>query len=348
MSFWEKTLVSPSNTLMEGINILHQGGCRIALVVDEELRLLGTVTDGDIRRALISNVPMNSPITAVMNKDPLTADSGVNPAEVLSLLRSQDLLHIPIVNKANVLCDLITLQQAQEKPLYDNPVFIMAGGFGKRLYPLTNDTPKPLLKVGDKPILDTIIGQFVHFGFNNFYISTHYLPEKIKNNFKNKDLGDITINFIQEDNPLGTAGSLGLLPDDISKLPLIMMNGDLLTKVDFRGLLDFHSDHKSKATMCVREYDFQVPYGVIEIKKNRVTGIKEKPKYKFFVNAGIYVLDHNLIKKIDGKKYLDITNFLESELDKGGVRAFPIHEYWLDIGQIDEYNQANRDIETLF
>ncbi len=348
MSFWHELLVAPSNTLMESINILHKGGCRIVLVIDKELKLLGTVTDGDIRRALISNISMNDPILSIMNKNPITLSGAVSKNKALELMESKELLHMPILDEYGILCDLITLQQLHRKPIHENPVFIMAGGFGTRLYPLTKDTPKPLLKVGDKPILDTIIEQFISFGFSNFYISTHYMPEKIRNNFIDNDLGDINIEFVHEKSPLGTAGSLGLLPEDIPKLPIIMINGDLLTKVNFSLLLDFHEENETEATMCVREYDFQVPYGVIKIKDHKIKEIKEKPVHQFYVNAGIYVLNHSLIQKIDGSTYLDMTDFLEGELDTGGVGAFPIHEYWLDIGQIDEYNKANRDIRKNF
>ena len=348
MISWRKLLVSPSNTLIEAINILHEGGCRIALVVDQELKLLGTVTDGDIRRALIDSVPMDSLVTLIMNKQPLIASSDMQEKEVLSLMDSKDLLHMPILDEHGILCDLVTLQQLHKKSVYDNPVFIMAGGFGTRLHPLTKEMPKPLLKVGDKPILDTIIERFIDFGFSNFYISTHYMPEKIKNNFANKDLIGINIEFIHEDEPLGTAGSLGLLPKKISKLPIIIMNGDLLTKVDFGRLLDFHKENKAEATMCVREYDLQVPYGVVRTEDHKIIEIKEKPVHKFFVNAGIYVVNHSLIQNIDSNTNLDMTDFLESKLDTNKVNAFPIHEYWLDIGQIDEYDKANHDIYTFF
>ncbi len=348
MIFWKKLLVNPSKTLMEVIKVLHEGGCRIALVVDQDSRLLGTVTDGDVRRALINNISMNGLITSVMNKEPLTVGNGMDEKDIFVLMEANGLLHIPIIDECGILCDLVTLQQLHKKPVYDNPVFIMAGGFGTRLHPLTKDTPKPLLKVGDKPILDTIIEQFINFGFSNFYISTHFMPEKIRSNFINKDLGDIKIEFVHEERPLGTAGSLGLLPENISKLPIIMMNGDLLTKVDFGHLLNFHEKNNAQATMCVREYDFQVPYGVIRIKDHEIREIKEKPMHKFFVNAGIYVLNYNLVQKVDGNTYLDMTDFLENELDTGKVNAFPIHEYWLDIGQIDEYKKANRDIYEIF
>jgi NDP-sugar pyrophosphorylase family protein len=224
----------------------------------------------------------------------------------------------------------------------------MAGGFGTRLHPLTKNTPKPLLKVGVKPILETIIEQFINYGFHNFYISTHFKSEQIRDYFKNGELHNISIKYLHEDTPLGTAGSLGLLPNNLPDLPMIVMNGDLLTKVDFQHLLDFHGNHNCEATMCVREYDFQVPYGVVEIDNYKIKKIKEKPVHKFFVNAGIYVLSRNLINKVDGKSYLDMTDFLEKELSSDGVCPFLIHEYWLDIGRIDEYEKANREVTTVF
>jgi len=335
VSAWEKILIKPNDSLEYAIKVLHEGGCRITLVVDERNKLLGTVTDGDIRRALINKLTMDSEIRLTMNNQPTKVSKSLSRQDLLSLMSSKGLMHMPIVDKDGALCGLETVQHLIEKQSYNNPVFLMAGGFGTRLYPLTKETPKPLLKVGDKPILDTIIEQFINFGFSNFYISTHYMSEKIKNNFSNKDLSNINIEFIDEDKPLGTAGSLGLLPKSISKLPIIIMNGDLLTKVDFVHLLDFHQASKAEATMCVREYDFQVPYGVIEIEDHKIREIKEKPVHKFFVNAGIYILNHSLVQKVDGDTYLDMTDFLESELDTGKVNAFPIHEYWLDIGQID-------------
>jgi dTDP-glucose pyrophosphorylase/CBS domain-containing protein len=345
---WHKILIKPTDDLRKGIKVLHNGGLRIVLIIDKNKKLLGTLTDGDIRRALISNTPMDSMVSSAMNSHPKTVDHNTPRQEIIDLMENDDLLHMPIINEGGKLCDLVTLQQLHRRQKYKNPVFIMAGGFGTRLYPLTKEIPKPLLKVGDKAILDIIISQFVNCGFENFYISTHYMPEKIRNNFADKDSSDINIEFIHEDIPLGTAGSLGLLPENISKLPIIVMNGDLLTKVDFGNLLDFHRSNKAEATMCVREYDFQVPYGVVEVNNHKIKGIKEKPVHKFFVNAGIYVVNHSLIQKIDGTTYLDMTDFLEGKLDKEKVSAFPIHEYWIDIGQVDEYNKANRDIHTIF
>jgi NDP-sugar pyrophosphorylase family protein len=208
---------------------------------------------------------------------------------------------------------------------------------------LTENTPKPLLKIGGRPIIENIIRQFIDHGFYEFYISTHYKSEQIREYFKNGSQYGANIHYIYEDSPLGTAGSLGLLPKDISELPIIVMNGDLLTKVDFNNLLDFHDSSGNDATMCVREYDIQVPFGVVDINEGRIEKIREKPVHKFFVNAGIYVLNNELIKKVDGKSYLDMPDFLENELKNKGINAFPIHEYWLDIGRIEEYTKANQD-----
>jgi len=345
---WRRVLLAPDDSLEHTIKVLHEGGCRIALVSDRHGKLLGTVTDGDIRRALITQLTMKSSVSLIMNSNPIAVDNKVGNKEILALMSSQGFLHMPIIDKDGILCGLETLQNLVEKPKYDNPVFLMAGGFGTRLHPLTKNTPKPLLKVGVKPILETIIEQFINYGFHNFYISTHFKSEQIRDYFKNGELHNISIKYLHEDTPLGTAGSLGLLPNNLPDLPMIVMNGDLLTKVDFRHLLDFHGNHNCEATMCVREYDFQVPYGVVEIDNYKIKKIKEKPVHKFFVNAGIYVLSRNLINKVDGKSYLDMTDFLEKELSSDGVCPFLIHEYWLDIGRIDEYEKANREVTTVF
>ena len=348
MDDWRKVLLTPKDSLERTIKVLHEGGCRIALVADKFGMLLGTVTDGDIRRALINQLTMESSVSLIMNGNPITVDDKVKNKDILSLMSDKSLLHMPIIDKDGILCGLETLQHLIESPIYDNPIFLMAGGFGTRLHPLTKSTPKPLLKVGNKPILEMIIEQFINYGFHNFYISTHFKSEQIRDYFKDGKLHNVSVKYVHEDVPLGTAGSLGLLPDNLPSLPIIVMNGDLLTKVDFKNLLNFHCEHNSEATMCVREYDFQVPYGVVEIDNYNIKEIKEKPVHKFFVNAGIYVLNRSLINKVDGKSCLDMTDFLEKELNNGGVNAFPIHEYWLDIGQMEEYEKANREFSAVF
>jgi len=347
---WKKILLSTESSLENSIKVLHEGGCRIALVVDSQKKLLGTLTDGDIRRALMNGTKMSASISNVINKKPITAKKTDSRNFILSLMKDLSVLHVPIVDDVGVICGLETLQHLTEKPSYDNSVFIMAGGFGTRLHPLTENTPKPLLKVGNRTILETIIDQFIDHGFHDFYISTHFKSEQVRDYFKNGDQQGqgVNIHYIHEEVPLGTAGSLGLLPDNLPDLPIVVMNGDLLTNVDFRNLLDFHNNNNADATMCIREYDFQVPYGVVAIDGCSIREIKEKPIHKFFVNAGIYVLNKNLINKVDGESYLNMTDLLEKELDSGGVNAFPIHEYWLDIGRMEEYKKANQDIVTIF
>jgi len=344
MKDWSEILLKPEDSIQTTIEVLHTGGNRIALVVDDDGKLLGVVTDGDIRRALIRHTDMECAVEKIMNSTPITALKSKSADKIMSMMKNGSLLHIPLVDKQGLLVGLETLQHLLENKKYDNPVFIMAGGFGTRLHPLTKDIPKPLLDVGNRPILATIIDQFIDAGFHKFYISTHYKAEMIRDYFGDGSTLGVDIEYVHEEVPLGTAGSLGLLPNNVSKLPIIMMNGDLLTKVNFEHLLTFHNEQDGLATMCIREYDFQVPYGVVHIKKDQVVSIVEKPVHKFFVNAGVYVLEQELINTIDGDVYLDMPNLLENKIDKGEkISVFPIYEYWLDIGQMEEYKKANRE-----
>ncbi len=264
-------------------------------------------------------------------------------------MNEHDVLFIPIVEE-HKLVGLETLHSALvTKPSYKNPVFIMAGGFGTRLRPLTDNCPKPMLKVGDKPILETLIKGFIKAGFHNFYISTHYMPEQIQQHFGDgSDLG-VNISYVHENIPLGTGGALGLLPEDMPKdLPLLMINGDILTNVDFQRLLKFHMESDADATMCVREYDYQIPYGVINGEGSKITSMVEKPVQRFFVNAGIYVVSPQVIQSVEKNKKIDMPTLLELHMEKRQkVLMFPIHEYWLDIGRIDDFNRAQVDISNL-
>jgi dTDP-glucose pyrophosphorylase/CBS domain-containing protein len=344
MKNWSEILLKPEDSIQTSIEVIHAGGNRIALVVDDNGKLLGVVTDGDIRRALIKHTEMGCAVKKIMNSSPITALMSKSTEEIMLMMKNESLLHIPLVDKQGILVGLETLQHLLENKKYDNYVFILAGGFGTRLHPLTKDIPKPLLDVGSRPILATIIGQFIDAGFHKFYISTHFKAEMIRDYFGDGSTLGVDIEYVYEEEPLGTAGSLALLPNNVSKLPIIVMNGDLLTKVNFEHLLAFHNEQDSLATMCIREYDFQVPYGVVDVKKDQVASIVEKPVHKFFVNAGVYVLEQKLINTIDVNVYLDMPNFLENKIKKGEkINVFPIHEYWLDIGKMDEYKRANRE-----
>ena len=276
------TYLLPTDILSKAIEVLHKAGKRIALVVNDKNRLLGIITDGDIRRALLDRKEMDTNVQEIMSKSPLTASEKDSKKVILKLMKDHDILHVPIINSKGILVGLETITEVIEKPSFQNPVMIMAGGFGKRLLPLTSNTPKPLLKVGSKPLLESIIERFIDFGFNNFYISTHYKSDMIKGYFSDGRKWDVSIKYIEEDEPLGTAGALSLLPNDLPELPLILMNGDLVTGLDFHSLLENHLKSKAKISVCVVEYDFQVPYGVIEAKNHKVERIVEKPTHKFF------------------------------------------------------------------
>ncbi|WP_445373509.1 nucleotidyltransferase family protein [Photorhabdus tasmaniensis] len=346
---WRKLMLSPDQSIRAALKTINNEALRIGLVVDGEQRLLGVVTDGDIRRAILNNVELNSPIVEVMNVKPITASEVFSRHQLLQLMKERCVLSIPIIDKASGrLLGLETWEQALTSPIYENPVFIMAGGFGTRLKPLTDNCPKPMLKVGDKPILEILVTRFSKLGFKNLYISTHYMPDQIMEYFGDGSTWGVNIHYVYEEKPLGTGGALGLLPESIPDLPLIMVNGDVLTTIDFERLLKFHIKHSPVATMCVREYDYQVPYGVINGDGHRIIDMQEKPLQRYFINAGIYMLSHELFKSVAKQIRIDMPTLLEQYIEKQkDVLMFPIHEYWLDIGRMDDYLRAQHDIKAL-
>ncbi len=348
MSAWNNSILSDKSTTRDAIELLEKSKFGTVFVVGDNSQLIGTITDGDVRRSIMKGNGLDVNILNTVNTSPVVVYEDYNQDEIKGKLKDLSIKHIPVLDSDNRLIDVVGNPQLHDK-IYDNPVFLMAGGFGTRLRPLTNNTPKPMLQVGDKPILETIILEFKKQGFWNFYISTHYLHKKIKLHFHNGEKFGVSIKYIHEDEPLGTAGSLSLLPDEVKKMPLILMNGDLLTKANFEKILDFHNKNNCSVTTCVREYDFQVPFGVVKSKNNKVRKIVEKPIHKFFVNAGIYVLSSNTVKSIRKHQQLDMPDLLNLEIEKGhNVVSFPLHEYWLDIGRIDEFNQAQKDIKGIF
>lgn len=335
--------------MANAIRVLDEGSLRIALVIDDDGRLLGTVTDGDIRRALLQQCTMQTPVSEFMNRSPRTAPANENRTKILTMLRENDFLQIPLLDRDGVVVGLETLQHLTENKKYENSVFLMAGGFGTRLKPLTTSLPKPLLRVGSKPILETILDSFVEAGFSKIFISTHYKSEMVRSYFGNGDRWGISIEYVHETEPLGTAGALGLLPIESVKFPLIMMNGDLLTKINFESLLQFHNENTAIATMCVREYDFQVPYGVVKAEGHKVVGITEKPIQRFFVNGGVYVVNKKFVKSVGKNEAIDMPDLLGRELSHGNqINMYPVHEYWLDIGRLDDLERAKQDFVNDF
>jgi dTDP-glucose pyrophosphorylase len=346
MKPWRKALVNNDVTLEQAIEVLDKAALRIALVVDEKGKLLGTLTDGDVRRALLKHLPLETPVNQVMNDQPKTAEQAWTESRILAVMERHELLQLPLIDADRRVVGLANLHDILNKHRHDNPVFLMAGGFGTRLRPLTNNCPKPMLKVGDKPILEQILLNFVEAGFHRFYISTHYMPEVIRDYFGDGQKWGVSIQYVHEETPLGTGGALGLLPRDEIDQPLFMMNGDLLTSLNLHSFLEFHESHGGVATMCVREYEHQVPYGVITSEGTHIKSMVEKPVHRFFVNAGIYLLDPDLVKSVKPGTRIDMPTLLEQQIDDGKtVNMFPIHEYWLDIGRMDDFNKAQTEAQ---
>jgi dTDP-glucose pyrophosphorylase len=352
MHDWPKVILKLNDTIQTAIMVLDEVSAeslRIVVIVDENERLIGTVTDGDIRRGLIKRFSMDTAITKIMSTNPIVAFESDDKQQIFSKMKELDVFSIPIIDSDRKIVGIETLTNLLEKNKYDNPVLLMAGGFGERLKPLTEHLPKPLLKLGGKPILEHILEQFIASGFHDFYISIYYKAEIVKKHFGDGGNWNVSIKYIHEEEPLGTAGALGLLPSNLPKLPILVMNGDLLTKIDFNKLLNFHFETGDEATMCVRDYDFQVPYGVIKADGNHIVSIQEKPIQNYFINAGVYVLNQSILDIIDGVNYLDMPQLLEKIIKANGqVNMFPVHEYWLDIGQIEQFDKAQQDSITLF
>ena len=345
---WRNALAFSNCSIRNVVKIIDRESMRAAFIVDKDDRLLGVVTDGDVRRALLNGVDFNRPVKEIMNEQPLTCRLSQSLKTIKSIIEQNKLLHMPIVND-NKIVDVITHEDFSTVSRRDNPIFIMAGGFGKRLRPLTEDCPKPMLKVGGKPILESIISLFIQQGFYKFYISVHYKSEVIISYFGDGSAWGIEIEYIEEGTPLGTGGALGLLPDNLSEHPLILINGDILTKVNVQKLLDYHFERTAPVTMCVRRYQYEVSFGVVESDGEQVTSITEKPSYSVFVNAGIYVLEPEFIRSVVSNKFIDMPQLLKTKIDSGEqVNRYLLQEYWLDIGKMTDFEKAQIEYFQVF
>ncbi len=348
MSAWKKTLIPTSASIRDAIVAIEAGVMQIAMVVDDQMHLLGTVTDGDIRRGLLQGHTLESQANLVMNTLPTVARSHEDSQTILALMKLKQLRQIPIVDELGRVLGVELLDELIQSKERENRVLLMAGGLGSRLAPLTDGCPKPMLKVGGKPLLETIMANFIDHGFCHFYFSVNYMAETIIDHFGDGSRWGVQITYLHEKAPLGTAGALTLIPDELTH-PLLVMNGDLLTKVNFRQLLDLHLEQQADATMCVREFNFQVPYGVVRIDRDRLVGIDEKPVQKFFISAGIYVLNPEVIRLLPKSTSLNMPNFFETLIaQRYHASVFPIREYWLDIGQMDDFKRANGEFEEVF
>lgn len=348
MKNWMGVLISPTMPIIKAIQIIDHSALQIALVVDENRKLMGTVTDGDVRRGILRGVPLENPVQHIMNRNPTVVNKGENRERIIQVMNRKGFHHLPVVDENGCVIGLEILDEILRPHLRENWVVLMAGGLGSRLHPLTEDCPKPLLKIGGKPILEIILENLKKFGFYKFFLSVNYKAKMVEEYFGDGSRWGVEIYYIHEVEKMGTAGALGLLFEK-PKHPILVMNGDLLTKINYRHLLEFHLQHEADATMCIREYKLQIPYGIVKIDKDRLVGINEKPFHSFFINAGIYVIGPDVIDVIPKNKPNDMPTIFQSLIRKKyKVASFPVREYWLDIGHIDDYKRANMDYINLF
>jgi len=341
-----KILVAPGSTIRETIAVIDSVALQIALVVDEEKRLLGTVTDGDIRRGLLKGETLESPVKRVMYQDCVTVFEGETEEKVLALMKKKAVHQVPVLDHQRRVTHLHLLEEILAPKNLPNTVVLMAGGMGKRLRPLTEDCPKPMLPICGKPMLEILVEQCIDAGFKNFFISVNYLKEQIIEHFGSGERWGVDIQYIEEETPLGTAGSLTMLPGS-QRHPVLIMNGDVLTRVDFSRLIDFHQEQGATATVCVREYETQIPFGVIQMNGVRVQDLEEKPVISHYVNAGMYVVNPGLIGEIPRGVPYDMPDLLGTAVKQQQVvNAFPVHEYWKDVGHIETLNQATQEWDS--
>ena len=331
-------LISPEETLYDAIKVIEGNARRLAVVITAERFVIGTLTDGDIRRCLLSGGKLDTPVKKAMNPDPVLAPATATDAYIFELLVRYHLRALPLISpsgqyvRAVHISDLHPFDDVEIVVGKFELAVIMAGGEGKRLRPLTENLPKPMVEIGGIPILERQITKLGRSGIRCMYISTNYLPDIIEEHFGDGSRFGVSIEYLRETRKLGTAGSLALLPVRPSG-PILVMNGDILTTSDFGHLYDFHVEQKSMITAGAVNYRVEIPYGIIDCKGPDIIGIREKPSQQFLCNAGIYAISPDVLSELPSEAYIDMPDLIQKCLAKNfSVGVFPIHEFWTDIG----------------
>jgi dTDP-glucose pyrophosphorylase len=347
---YRKVLIKPNVCIREALKQMNEAALQVLVVVDEENRIVGIITDGDVRRSLLDNIPFDEPIEKIMNRNPITLRSPYKEAEALELMKKNSIKHIPVINEKQEVVDIILwgdfLNNGKIKyPSQNIPVVIMAGGKGTRLDPFTKILPKPLIPIGDKPVIEIIMERFSKYGFNKFIISLNYKGEMIKTYFLEKQM-DYHIEYVEEKEFLSTSGALSLMQDKL-KNTFVVSNCDIITDANFESLLKYHKDKKNKATILAIIRNVKIPYGVLKIQDGDLEEILEKPEYSFIINAGIYVLEPDIIKLIPKEKPTNMTDLLTLAKEKGmKVSVYTVNCSWFDIGEWEEYKRAVEFIDN--
>jgi dTDP-glucose pyrophosphorylase len=343
MTRWKDVVVSKDTLLKDAIAKIDASRLQVALVLGADDSLLGILTDGDVRRAILAGKELQVPVSEVMTTRPTVVSVHTPRDEMLALMRRKSFHHLPLLDDAGRVAGLATLDELIGVTARPNWVVLMAGGLGRRLSPLTDERPKPLLAVGGKPILETILESFADQGFKRLFLSVNYKADMIRSHFGDGDRWGVKVEYLSETARLGTAGALSLLPEKPT-LPIVVMNADVLTRMNFDSLLQFHTAQHAVATMAVREYDFQVPYGVVRLDATHIKAIEEKPVQKFFVNAGVYALSPEALDQVPPQTFFDMPTLFERLIDaRKTTAAYPLRENWLDIGRLDEFERAQTE-----
>jgi dTDP-glucose pyrophosphorylase len=342
-------MLGASASIFEAIKIIQGASAKIVLVTDVSGKLVGTVTDGDIRRGLLRGVELSAAVEKVMNAEPISVPEGESDAVALALMRQCCIHHMPIVDAAGRVVRIITDSEVWRPSREAATIVIMAGGLGSRLKPLTDTVPKPLLPIGGRPMLEIIIDNFLRQGFERIFLAVNYKAEMIQNHFGDGKRFGVSIEYLLETERLGTAGALRLLPK-LSSVPVIVINGDILTTLDARMLLMFHREQRASATLCVCEHSWRVPYGVVVVSsQGRFEGIEEKPTRRELISAGINVLSPEAIALMPDNGPVDMPELMQMVSSKMAPPAiYPLREYWLDIGRLDDLQTAQHDIAGFF
>ncbi len=344
----DEFMSSPTSTVREAMRRIEKNKKGLLFVVDPELMLIGSLSDGDIRRGILNGAQLDDPILALINPHPFYISTQEQVSADLKFFEEKGFKMIPVCDVNGKVLYLLSPDPEKSLPAVENPVVLMVGGRGIRLEPLTQNIPKPLLKVGNKPILQTILERLHLFGFRNIFLCTNYLSDHIEEFCGDGSAFGLNIRYFKEEIKLGTIGAVKYLEDQLI-LPFLVMNGDLLTSLNYKSVLDFHIEHLGELTIGSVSYKTIIPYGVIQTEGHQVTSILEKPTYSFRISGGIYALSPKVLKLIPKGEFFDITDLMESLLKQHhSVIAFPIEEYWLDIGQHQDYEKANLDYNNLF
>lgn len=338
--------LAPSMTVRECIEVIDRNKHGIALVVDTGGRLIGTVTDGDIRRFTLANRSLDETVESVMWKTPLTARADAGEAEIRELMHKKLVRNIPLVDEAGRPVRIVNQADLLGEEDGVHVAVLMVGGEGKRLMPITETVPKPMVHVADKPILESIVTSLKEAGIVRLYLAINHMGEVIEEYFGDGSAFGVEISYIREDQKLGTVGALSLLPE-LPTTPILVMNGDVVTRTKLMRLLDYHKHHRCVMTVAATRYSFEVPLGVLDVKGHYLLGLVEKPQQHFLCNAGIYVINPEVVSLIPSGVEFNTTDLINELVRKGlPVTTFPIHEYWVDVGQVDDLKRARRDMIT--